>query len=109
MGVYLSPAPDRPRSDSRVSEGTIFNALPGELFTERNIANQYTGSDLNAIATIAYGVTALKVGHIIVMGHYGCGGIHASILKKPDNLDYAGDAVQKWIEPIRSLYQNSTR
>ena len=109
VGVYLPPTSDRQRSDSRVSEGTIFAPLPGDLFTERNIANQYTGSDLNAIATIAYGVTALKVGHIIVMGHYGCGGVQASILNKPDHLDYAGDSVQKWIEPIRSLYQNSTR
>lgn len=109
MGVYLSLTSDRPHSDSRSSEGTIFSALPGELFTERNIANVYTGSDLNAVATIAYGVTALKVGHIIVMGHYGCGGVQASILNKPDHLDNAGASVQQWIEPIRSLYQNSTR
>jgi len=109
VGVDLSPASDRPHSDSRVSEGTIFSPLPGELFTERNIANQYTGTDLNAIATIAYGVTELKVGHVIVMGHYNCGGVQASILNKPDHPSKAGEAVQQWIEPIRTIYKNSTR
>ncbi|KAF9788200.1 carbonic anhydrase [Thelephora terrestris] len=96
-------------SDSRVSEGTIFSPPPGVFFTERNIANQYGGEDLNAIAILAYGVTELRVGHIIVMGHYGCGGVQASILNKPDHLDRAGEAVQAWIGPIRTLYYNSTR
>jgi carbonic anhydrase len=107
--TYLSPTSDHPRSDSRVSEGTIFSPPPGVLFTERNIANQYADGDLNAIASVAYGVTTLKVGHIIVTGHYGCGGVQASILDKPDNLDNAGEAVQAWIDPIRALYHNSTR
>ena len=107
--TYLSLISDRLHSDSRVSEGTIFSPPPGVLFTERNIANQYPTGDLNAIAIVAYGVTTLKVGHIVVMGHYGCGGVQASILNKPDNLDRAGEAVQTWIDPIRALYHNSTR
>ena len=107
--TYSSPTFDHPYSDSRVSEGTIFSPPPGVLFTERNIANLYTDGDLNAVAIVAYGVTALKVGHIVVMGHYGCGGVQSSILDKPDNLDRAGEAVQAWIDPIRALYQNSTR
>lgn len=109
VGVYLSPTSNHPHSDSRVSEGTIFSPPPGVLFTERNIANQYAAGDLNAISIVAYGVAELKVGHVIVMGHYGCGGVQASVLNKPDHLDRAGEAVQAWIDPIRVLYQNSTR
>ena len=109
VGMHFSPTPDCPHSDSRVSEGTIFSPPPGVLFTERNIANQYGGEDLNAVAILAYGVTELRVGHVVVMGHYGCGGVQASILNKPDNLDRAGEAVQAWIDPIRTLYYNSTR
>lgn len=104
-----SITPDRLYSDSRVSEGTIFAPLPGVLFTERNIANQYAGGDLNAVSILGYGVTELKVGHVIVMGHYGCGGVQASILNRPSNLDRAGEAVQTWVDPIRALYYNSTR
>lgn len=100
-----------PSSDSRASEGTIFNALPGTLFTERNIANRYVSNDINAVSILSYAVTELGVSHVIVMGHYGCGGVGASILAKPasDALTYAGGAVQNWIEPIRNLYTTSTR
>jgi len=98
-------------SDSRVSEGTIFNAAPGTLFTGRNIANQFVSSDINAVSVLSYGVSVLGVDHVIVMGHYGCGGVGASILARPTdgNASYADDAVQNWIEPIRNLFQNSTR
>lgn len=109
LWVIQPLTPNHPLSDSRVSEGTIFAPLPGVLFTERNIANQYAGGDLNAAAILAYGVTELRVGHIIIMGHYGCGGVQASILDRPSNLDRAGEVVQAWIDPIRSLYYNSTR
>ena len=109
VAMYLSLTFDHSFSDSRVSEGTIFSPPPGILFTERNIANQYAAGDLNAIAIVAYGVTELKVDHVVVMGHYGCGGVQASILDKFDLLDRAGEAVQAWIDPIRSLYHNSTR
>jgi carbonic anhydrase len=96
-------------SDSRGSEGTIFASPPGVLFTERNIANQYSGEDLNAAAILAYGVTELRVGHVVIMGHYGCGGVQASILDRPENPDRAAELVQEWIDPIRALYYNSTR
>lgn len=108
-GTHLTLTPDYPHSDSRVSEGTIFASPPGRLFAERNIANQYLAEDLNAVASVAYAVTTLGVGHIIVTGHYGCGGVQAAILDRPDNLDRAGEAVQSWIDPIRTLYHNSTR
>lgn len=97
-------------SDSRVSEGTIFNANPGTLFTERNIANQFVAEDVNAQSAVAYAVSELRVQHIIVMGHYGCGGVAAAIATPPEEpLDVANTAVQNWIAPIRALYQNSTR
>jgi carbonic anhydrase len=57
-----------------VSEGTIFDAQPGTLFTQRNIANQIVPTDVNTLSVMAYGINVLKVRHIIVMGHYGCGG-----------------------------------
>ncbi|KAK0484032.1 carbonic anhydrase [Armillaria novae-zelandiae] len=75
-------------SDSRVSEGTIFDALPGMLFAERNIANQFHEGDLNANAALSYAMEDLGVQHIIVMGHYGCG---------------------EWIFPLRKLYAESAR
>lgn len=97
-------------SDSRVSEGTIFNAAPGTLFTERNIANQFVSSDINAVSVLSYAVSELGVEHVIVMGHFGCGGVGASILARPaGNVSYADGAVQNWIEPIRNLFQTSTR
>lgn len=97
-------------SDSRVSEGTIFSAAPGTLFTERNIANRFVSNDINSVSVLSYAVSELGVDHVIVMGHYGCGGVGAAILpRSTDNSSYAGDAVQNWIEPIRNLFQTSPR
>lgn len=97
-------------SDSRVSEGTIFSAPPGALFTQRNIGNQFQPIDNNAISVLSYGVQSLGVGHIIVMGHYGCGGVAAAMLPKPNTTgDPSGSSVQSWINPIRFTYMNSTR
>jgi len=99
-----------PPSDSRVSEGTVFGAAPGTLFTERNIANRYVSNDINSVSILSYGVTVLGVSHVIVMGHYGCGGVGASVLARPSGKEkYAEGAVQNWIEPIRHLFQTSTR
>ncbi|KAH6917810.1 carbonic anhydrase [Coprinopsis sp. MPI-PUGE-AT-0042] len=97
-------------SDSRVSEGTIFNAKPGTLFTQRNIANQFHHTDTNAESVLAYAVTELGVKHVIVMGHYGCGGVAAAIASAPTvNVDVAGGLVQNWIDPIREIFQSSSR
>ncbi|KAF8174076.1 carbonic anhydrase [Pholiota molesta] len=97
-------------SDSRVSEGTVFNAKPGTLFTQRNIANQFQSGDANAQSVLSYAVAELGVNHIIVMGHYGCGGVAASIASPPVNqIDAANGAVQSWIEPIREIFRSSNR
>ncbi|PBK78551.1 carbonic anhydrase [Armillaria solidipes] len=97
-------------SDSRVSEGTIFDALPGMLFAERNIGNQFHESDANANAALSYAVEDLGVQYIIVMGHYGCGGASAAISSPPaPPWDVADFAVQEWIFPLRKLYAESAR
>lgn len=97
-------------SDSRVSEGTVFNAKPGTFFTERNIANQFHATDANAHSVMAYAISELGVKHLIVMGHYGCGGVAAAIATAPSApIDAANGAVQNWIDPIRAIFQTSTR
>ncbi|KAJ3543268.1 hypothetical protein NMY22_g3209 [Coprinellus aureogranulatus] len=97
-------------SDSRVSEGTVFNAQPGTLFAERNIANQYSERDSNVRSALAYGLEELHVSHVIVMGHYGCGGVAASVATPPKLPWGEGTAaVQGWIAPIRELYYTSNR
>jgi len=97
-------------SDSRVSEGTVFNAKPGVLFTARNIANQFLGADTNTQSVLSYAVAGLGVKHVIVMGHYNCGGIGAAIASPPSaQVDAANAAIQNWVEPIREIFQTSER
>lgn len=84
-------------ADSRVPANEIVGLLPGELFVHRNVANLVVHSDMNCLATIQYAVEALQVRHIIVCGHYGCGGVKAAMDRCPHGL------VDNWLGHVRDL------
>lgn len=85
-------------SDSRVPAEEITGTEPGQVFVHRNVANLVVQSDFNFLSVLQYAVQALKVKHIIVCGHYGCGGIRAALSRK----DY--DLLNKWIYFIKTTY-----
>ena len=85
-------------SDSRVPPNQIVDLPPGELFVHRNVANLVVPNDPNCLSVIQYAVDALKVKHIIVCGHYGCGGVQAAISERPKG------PIDNWLMPIKKLY-----
>jgi carbonic anhydrase len=88
-------------SDSRVPANELVKMDPGTIFVHRNIANLVNSSDMNILAVIQFAVEILKVKHIIVNGHYGCGGVQAAInTSNPDLID-------NWIRSIRKYYQRA--
>ncbi|MFN8275910.1 MAG: carbonate dehydratase [Chitinophagales bacterium] len=86
-------------SDSRVPANEITGTQPGEIFVHRNVANLVVHTDLNLLSVLQYAVEILKVQHIIVCGHYGCGGVRAAMTNQSLGI------IDKWLRNIKDVYR----
>ncbi len=86
-------------SDSRVPADKITGTQPGEIFVHRNIANLVVHTDLNLLSVLQYAVEVLQVKHIIVCGHYGCGGVKAAMTQQSFGI------INKWLRNIKDVYR----
>ena len=86
-------------SDSRVPANEITGTQPGEIFVHRNVANMVVHTDLNLLTVLEYAINYLKVKHVIVCGHYGCGGVMASMTKNNFGI------INKWLRNIKDVYR----
>lgn len=90
-------------SDSRVPATEIVDLDPGEMFVHRNVANLAVAADPSFAAALQFAVEALQVEHVIVVGHYGCGGIGAAMAGETD------DAIGRWLAPVRAVHRAHCR
>lgn len=84
-------------SDSRVPANEIVGLMPGELFVHRNVANVVVQTDLNCLSVLQFAVEVLKVRHVMVVGHYGCGGVKAAMQEEPHGL------IDNWLRPVQDV------
>lgn len=86
-------------SDSRVPANEIIGLMPGEVFVHRNVANMVVHTDMNCLSVLQYAIDVLKVKHVMVVGHYGCGGVRAAMTNQQFGL------IDNWLRNIKDIYR----